>query len=58
MVSSARTGGGHRGATMRFGNDEVKPNDMKEDSKMKEDSSGYSDVDPDYNRENACGSEK
>ncbi len=35
-LPSARTGGGHRGATRRFGNDEIKPNDMKEDGKWKE----------------------
>ncbi len=39
-LPSARTGGGHRGATMRFGNDEIKPNDMKEDAKWKEDRAG------------------
>ena len=36
-VPSARTGGGHRNGPLRFGNDEVKPNDMKEDGKWNED---------------------
>ena len=57
-LPSSRTGGGHRGATMRFGNDEIKPNDMKEDAKWRDDRVSQSDVDVDTYRENACRVEK
>ena len=43
-IPSSRTGGGHRGAFMRFGNDEIKPNDMKEDAQAKESRAEQSDI--------------
>ena len=43
---------------MRFGNDEIKPNDMKEDAKWKEDKAGNASYDSDINQQNACSSEQ
>ena len=43
---------------MRFGNDEIKPNDMKEDAKWRDDRVSQSDFDVDVHRDNACGVEK
>ncbi len=57
-IPSSRTGGGHRGTTMRFGNDEIKPNDMKEDAKLKEDKAVVADTAADINYDNACRLEK
>ena len=33
VLPSAGTGGGHRGEFKRYGNDEVKPDNMNEDAK-------------------------
>ena len=44
---------------MRFGNDEIKPNDMKEDAKWKEDRAGSGgSYDSEINQQNACRSEQ
>ena len=43
---------------MRFGNDEVKPNDMKEDAKLRDNKIEQTDTDPDVNQQNACRNEQ
>ena len=42
---------------MRFGNDEIKPNDMKEDAKSRDDHVSQTDVDVDVHHDNACRDE-
>ena len=42
---------------MRFGNDEIKPNDMKEDAKSRDDHVSQTDFDVDEHHDNACRDE-
>ena len=50
-------GGGHRGTTMRFGNDEVQPNEMKRDGLPNEDPAENADQ-TDYNDRTGCYRER
>ena len=42
---------------MRFGNDEMKPNDMKEDAKWRDNRVSQSDLDVNVHHDNACRDE-
>ena len=59
-IPDSNAGGGHRGARMRYGNDEVKPDLMNEDAKWKEEKTTQRDWDSDkeLTYESACRPER
>ena len=58
QLPSSRSGGGHRGAFMRYGNDEVKPDDMNIDAFTNEDRMEVKDyTGKETTFENACALE-
>ena len=59
-LPSSGTGGGHRGEFQRFGNDEVKPNNMNEDAKWNDrniENADRTDGVSDMTQQNACKEE-
>ena len=55
---ASRTGGGHRGTFQRFGNDEVKPDDMKQEALWNDSPSDVADRSAGIHKKNACKNEQ